>query len=376
MIIQQLLYENNNFLGNILPENKAQWVLVFGCRELIENNYIFDEIRKLYPCAYIMGCSTAGEIQDNYVTDHKLNITAVQLEKSHAVFEKIEIESNRSFFEVGENLALSIDKVDLKHIFLLTDGININGSSLIEGMKSILGVEIPITGGLAGDGLDFAKTAILANDYAKENIIVFACFYGKIKTGCAAYGGWNPFGIERVVTKSKDNILYEIDSKSALDVYKEYLGEKAKDLPASGLRFPFSFRHNDSENHVVRSVLDIDEENGSMIFRADIPQGALCNLMKSNTYTLIDAAKTATVRSLKMLSKEKTELAIVVSCIGRKTILKQRIDEEIENIRDILGENSVITGYYSYGEIGPAKENAECEMHNQTMSITLLSETD
>lgn len=376
MIIEQILYENNRFNGNTSLGNKAQCVMVFGCRQLIEDNSVFDDIREIYPSAYIMGCSTAGEIQDNYITDGRLNLTAVHFEKSQAVFGKVEISNDCNFYELGEKLASSIDRTDLKHIFLLTDGVNMNGSKLVEGIKSTIGSDIPITGGLAGDGLDFAKTAVIANDYAQDKIIVFAAFYGKIKSGCASFGGWDTFGIERVVTKSKDNILYEIDNKPALDIYREYLGEKAKGLPASGLRFPMSFRYKNSQDSFVRTMLDIDEKSNSMIFRADIPEGALCKLMKSNTYNLIDAAKTVTERSLKMLSCKKTELAVVVSCVGRKALLKQRTDEEIENVREILGKDTVITGYYSYGEIGPARENAKCEMHNQTMTVTLFSEID
>ncbi len=375
MIIEQVLYTNNRFNGNALLGDKAQWVLAFGDRKLIEDNSVFDEIRSIYPSAYIMGCSTAGEIQDNYITDGQLNLTAIHFEKSHAVFGKIEIIEGCNFYELGEKLAESIEKTDLKHVFLLTDGVNINGSKLVEGIKNIIGSNVPITGGLAGDGFDFAQTAVIANDYSRDKIIVYAAFYGKIKSGCAACGGWDTFGIERVVTKSEDNILYEIDNKPALDIYKEYLGEKAKDLPGSGLRFPMSFRLKNSQDSVIRTMLDIDEKNNSMIFRADIPQGSLCKLMKANNYTLVDAAKTAAESALKMLSLEKAELAVVVNCVGRRVVLKQRTEEEIENIRGILGDETVVTGYYSYGEIGPARENAECEMHNQTMTITLLSET-
>lgn len=375
MIIEQLFYNNHRF--NKAPMlSHADLVIIFGCRKLIEDNTIFDQIRKMYPTAYLMGCSTAGEIQEDFITEDLLNLTAVWFEKAYVKCGSIDISNDNSYFDVGKTLASSIEQNELKHIFILTDGVNMNGSKLLEGMKSVIGTEIPITGGLSGDGNDFFKTAVIANHYAKDRLIVYAAFYGDIKTGCSAYGGWDTFGIERIVTKSQDNILYELDSKPALDIYKKYLGDKASELPASGLRFPMSFRYKDSKESIVRSMLDIDEETNSMIFRADIPQGSLCKLMKSNTYNLIDAAKIAVERSQKMLASQNAELAIIISCVGRKVVLKQRTEEEIESIRDLLGKKSIITGYYSYGEIGPAKEKSECEMHNQTMTVTLFSEYD
>lgn len=376
MKIEQLLYSDNGFNKTAELGKEANLVLLFGSRNHIENNALFDMIRNMYPTAYIMGCSSSGEIQDNYITDGHLNLTAVKFEKSQTVFGSVRITDSCDFFNIGVKIASNIEKNELRHLFILTDGININGSKLVNGIKSIIGTEIPLTGGLAGDGADFVKTAVIANSYSEENIIVYAAFYGNIKTGCASYGGWDTFGIERIVTKSVDNIVYEINSKPALNLYKEYLGEKADDLPASGLRFPMAIRHKNSDDIFVRTMLDINEENNSIIFRSDVPEGSYCKLMKSNTYNLIGAAKTATELSVKMLSGSKTELAVIVSCFGRKFLLKQRTDEEAEYVRDILGDDTVITGYYSYGEIGPAKENSPCEMHNQTMTVTLFSEID
>ncbi len=374
MKTEQLLFKNGSFNFETKLGEIADWVLVFGDRSLVEDKNIFDKIRKMYPKAYIMGCSSSGEIQDDFVSDGLLNVTAVKFEKSNAIFGQIYINDSCDFYEIGAEIAKKVERNGLKHIFILTDGVNMNGSRLVDGIKSVIGQNVPLTGGLAGDGANFLKTAVIANDYAKEKIIVYAAFYGDIKTGYASFGGWDTFGIERTVTKSKDNVLYEIDFKPALNLYKEYLGEKAKELPTSGLRFPLAFRHKNSDDIFVRSVLDVDEKSKSLIFRADIPEGAFCKLMKSNFNNLVSGSKKATELSLKMLEGQNAELAVVISCFGRKFLLKQRADEEIENIRDVLGGKAIITGFYSYGEIGPAKENSSCEMHNETITITLFSE--
>lgn len=374
MRTEQLIFANNQFDKRPTLGDSAQWVLVFGSRKLIEDHMIFESIRSMYPKAYIMGCSSAGEIQENYVSDSQLNVTAIHLEKSTAIFGKIEIQKESDFFDLGSQLIDSLDKEDLKHVFLLTDGVNVNGSRLVEGMRAGTEGTISITGGLAGDGTDFIKTAVIANDYAKENIIVYVALYGGIQSGCASYGGFDTFGIERVVTKSKGNVLYEIDSQPVLDLYKEYLGDMAQQLPASALRFPLSFRYDNSEDSFVRTVVGIDESEKSLIFCADIPQNSHCMLMKSNVYNLINGAKIAAQLSQESLNTEKVDLAIVISCVGRKIILQQRTDEEVETIRDLIGDKATLTGYYSYGEIAPYQKDSICEMHNQTMTITFFSE--
>lgn len=95
--------------------------------------------------------------------------------------------------------------------------------------------------------------------------------------------------------------------------------------------------------------------------------------MKANFDRLIDGAVGAAKTSLDILGGPP-EFAILISCVGRKLILQQRVEEELEGIRDVFGQQTVTTGFYSYGEISPAIPGAVCELHNQTMTITAFSE--
>ncbi|HCC07495.1 MAG TPA: hypothetical protein DEP72_04985 [Clostridiales bacterium] len=374
MKIEQLSYDLNVFKGEVTLGDLAQWVLVFGNRNLIGDTNIFDKIRGMYPNAYIMGCSSSGEIRDNIVTDESLVLTAVYLEKSKVVFSSFDLESSKDSYEVGKKIINSIEREELVHLFVLAEGININGSKLVDGMRTEAGVEVSITGGLSGDGANFKETCILANEYAKSNKIVVAAFYGEIKTSCASVGGWDTFGPERLVTKSEDNILYEMDGKPALDLYKEYLGDLASELPSSGLLFPLSLRDKDSEFSYVRTILGINEEDKSLIFAGDIPKNIYCRLMKANNDNLINGSKQAGEFSLETFDSESAELAILVSCVGRKLVLKQMVDEEVDIVKETFGDKTSITGFYSYGEISPYKKGTQCELHNQTMTVTLFSE--
>lgn len=373
MIIEQLVYSENAFKGESLLGSKAQWVLIFGSGDLLCEKALIDSLREKYPEAYLMGCSTAGEIHADIVGDRTLSITAIAFEKSRIEFQSHQL-SHHNTFEAGQKIISAIRTEDLKHIFVLSEGLNINGSQLVMGMRSAIDANIPISGGLAGDGTEFKNTFLIGNDYAKSDQIVLAALYGDIRIGCASFGGWDTFGIERVATKTQDNVLYELDGKPALDLYKEYLGEKSKGLPASALLFPLNVRIADSEESYVRTILAVDEEKKSLIFAGDIPLNSYCKLMKSNSSNLIDGSMTAAERSMEMLEGRSVQLAILVSCVGRKLVLKQRVDEEIEAVRDVVGPQAKMTGFYSYGEISPYKKNTLCELHNQTMTITLMSE--
>jgi hypothetical protein len=234
--------------------------------------------------------------------------------------------------------------------------------------------DVSITGGLSGDGAMFKETYVLWDDEPEKDSVAAIGFYGnRLRVGYASLGGWDPFGPERLITRSQGNILYELDGKSALALYKKYLGEHAKGLPSTGLLFPLSVRAREGERGVVRTILSVNEKDQSMIFAGDVPEGAYARLMKANFDRLIDGAVEAAKTSLDLIAAPP-QLAILISCVGRKLILKQRIEEELEGVRDILGAQVTISGFYSYGEISPFTKNAQCELHNQTMTITAFSE--
>lgn len=373
MIIEQSVYSGKRFTGESDLGDKAQWVLVFGSREILKDNAVIDSLKTRYPKAYLMGCSTAGEINNSGVAENSLCATAIAFEKSRVTFKSFELGEHKNY-DVGRQLIAGLPKEDLKHVFVLSEGLNVNGSQLVHGMRSMITPEIPISGGLAGDGTEFISTCLIGNEYPKSNQVVLAALYGDIRIGCASFGGWDTFGIERIATKTKDNILYELDGKPALDLYKEYLGEKSGELPASALLFPLSVRVQGAEESYVRTILGVDEEHRSLIFAGDIPVNAYCKLMKSNSGNLISGSMRAAELGMDMLDKGRAELAILVSCVGRKLVLKQRVDEEIEVVRETVGPGATITGFYSYGEISPYKKNTSCELHNQTMTVTLMSE--
>jgi hypothetical protein len=357
-------------------KNIAQLVFLFGNRELLAEQRHIDEVKEFYPEAQIVGCSTSGEICQEEVFNNQIVCTAIWFEKTRIEIAVEPISSMEDSYLAGTKLSDALNKEDIKHIMVLSEGLTINGSELAKGLNSRLTDKVSVTGGLAGDQANFIETLIVHNKAGEKNKVLGIGFYGEnIKIGIGSLGGWDSFGVDREVTKSKKNVLYELDNQPALELYKKYLGSHAANLPASALLFPLSLQIKDRDTSLVRTVLAVNEEEGSMIFAGDIPQGEYVRLMMANFEKLIDGANRAAEMSIVSLQNSDPDLAILISCVGRKLVLKQRVEEELEAVREVLGDKTTLTGFYSYGELCPVKPFEQaCELHNQTMTITVFKE--
>lgn len=354
---------------------KAQLVLVFGAGAVVRNELVFGHVRSTYPTANIVSCSTSGEILNDQVYDDTAVVTAIQLEKSTVRCVLNKVAKGVNSYEIGKEIMHNLDAEDLATVLVISEGSFINGSELVSGLNELNKKGVPVTGGLAGDAARFESTQVGLDAPATEGNVVAIGFYGEsITIGHSSFGGWDEFGKERVITKSDKNVLYEIDGESALDLYKEYLGPYVEELPGSALLFPLSMRSDDSGTNLVRTILTIDEEKKTMTFAGNLPEGSRVRLMKANFEKIIEGSSIAASRSVEVSEKHNPELAILISCVGRKLILQDRTSEEVEAARDIFGNQTSITGFYSYGELSPFNPNTNCELHNQTMTITTFSE--
>jgi hypothetical protein len=352
--------------------------LVFGSTALLRAAGPYGEACAAYPAAFRFGCSTAGDIFGTQVSDDSLVITAVRFAATRIAGASTPISGLEDSFAAGERLAGALDPEGLVHVFVLSDGVHVNGSELVKGLTARLPRDVTVTGGLSGDGPRFHETVVLCGGepaVPAPDIAAALGFYGAgLRVGYASLGGWDAFGPERLITRSRGNVLYELDGRSALELYKTYLGPHAADLPASGLLFPLSLRTESGDTPLVRTILAVSEEESSMTFAGDVPMGAYGRFMKANFDRLIDGAVGAARTSAEAIGATVPELALLVSCVGRRLVLAQRVEEEIEGVREVLGDATVLAGFYSYGEISPFTPSARCELHNQTMTITTLAE--
>jgi len=361
----------------IINRDDATIIFIFGTAKAMKENLFFKDIKQKYPNALLVGGSSAGTIYADEIIDDQVVASVLHLEKGSvklAVENIIKIEDS---FKIGEKLVSKLITDDLKHIVILTDSINLNGSMLVDGLNSIPNCKVPISGGMLGEeAQSFYNAYVLADSKAVTSIAIAVGFYGdEVETFYGSDSGWDDFGAERIITKSTGNIVYEIDGEPALDLYKKYLGNLANELPASGLRFPLNiWNSKEIEKPVIRTLMGIDEKERSLIFVSDVPEGFKAKLMKTNIDGLIDGSEKA-INQTGFMPNNKSAYCLAVSCIGRRLILDQLTEEELVVINDYIGDKVELSGFYSYGEIAPfSKELKTCRFHNQTMTVTVITE--
>ncbi len=354
-------------------------VFFFGKRQALACGARYNELRAMFPRAHLVGCSTGGQIHNDDVTDEEIAAAALSFDATTlrvACEPAATADRSRA---CGEAIGRALAAPDLVAVFVLSDGLNVNGSELVAGITEAVGKDVAITGGLAGDGADFRETLVGADCVPRKHMVAGVGFYGPaIRIGHGSAGGWDEFGPRRRITKSRGNVLFEFDGEPALDLYERYLGEaEAKGLPGSGLLFPLRiFDPERPEHDIVRTILAVDREARSMTFAGDVPQDWTAQLMRGNFDRLAAGAASAARQAADGIGQALCgdSIAILVSCIGRRLLMGQHTADELEATSAEFGPRIPQLGFYSYGEISPHRASGVCELHNQTMTVTTIAE--
>ncbi|MFM2034830.1 MAG: hypothetical protein RL459_95 [Pseudomonadota bacterium] len=348
----------------------ADLVLVFADTPYFRQPECYEQLRSLYPLAIIVGCTSSGSILGTHISDGDMVATAIQLQSAQVRLAQASVPLGEDVKQVSARLAEELGDGGLRHLMLLSEGLTVNGSDLA---AAVSGRGVTTTGGLAGDGSRFEQTWVMANGPARQGQVAMLGFYGdlNVRTGCEA--GWREFGAERTVTRSTGNVVYEIDHQPALELYTRYLGPLAQDLPASGLRFPLSTRTEQQPAPVIRTLLGVNPAESSLTFAGDVPQGALCRLMRADIDALLETSGIA-AEAVTPLPSGSDSLCVVISCVGRRLVMGQNTEEELEMVQQRLGSSAYMTGFYSYGELSPTGLQGQCQLHNQTLTLLHFSE--
>ncbi len=355
---------------------KPNLVLYFGVRERLSDGVRYRELRTMFPDACLMGCTTGGQIHNDDIVDDEIGAVALHFEqtKLRAACEMVAgAEASR---RCGEAIGNQLMADDLAGVFVLSDGLNVNGSELAAGIGSKVGPKVSITGGLAGDGSAFKETLVGIDCPPRSRAVAAIGFYGRaVRIGSGSAGGWDVFGPRRRITRSKGNLLFELDGEPALDLYERYLGEdEVRGLPGTALLFPLQIYNPARSDHkVVRTVLSVDRAEKSMTFAGDMPEGFVAQMMRGNFDRLAAGAADAAQQARSLVQADKG-VAILVSCIGRRLLMGQQTKAEVEAAASALGSQLARLGFYSYGEISPHAVSGLCELHNQTMTVTTITE--
>ncbi len=365
-------------LPSVSPLPTANLVLVFGSVKKFNEGKLQSFLKSRYPTAQIVGCTTSGEIGPDGVSDDSIQITAILWEKTQQRVTFTKMSGMESSFDAAVGLAKQLKADSLRTVLVISDGLNVNGSELLKGFQSILG-DVPIVGGLAGDGGAFVKTLQIYNDTISDKMVIAVGLYGSsLITSSGALGGWKPYGPPRTVTKSVKNVVFEMDGKPALPLYRMYIGEAfSRGLPSTGLKFPLVVIDEEKCQVKIRTLLAIDSKNNSLTFAGNLEEGETVRLCQTNHEKLVEGAGHAANLVIEGLGASKTNqtgLAMLVSCVGRKGVMAEAVGDEVKLVQTILGPQTSVTGFYSYGELAPRPNTNDSVLHNQTMTIAYLSE--
>jgi hypothetical protein len=350
-------------------------VTVFGASDCLRDPSAIAALMAAFPRSHVVGCSTSGEILETTINDDSLAVAICRFEHTRLRSFAVPVKDNAGSREAGRRLAGALAGPELRSMLVFSDGLSVNGSELLAGINQVLPPSVIVTGGLAGDGDRFQRTWVIADGAPRSSWISGLGLYGdRVRVGHGSKGGWDAFGPERVVTKSRGNVLFEIDGRPALALYKDYLGDRAAGLPGTALLFPLALRASrGATKSLVRTILSIDEAAQSMTFAGDIPEGYRAQLMRANFDRLVAGASEAARLTSQGSTDATVSLALAISCVGRRLVLGQRAEEEVEAAREALPRGARLLGFYSYGEISPYATGA-CDLHNQTMTLTNIEE--
>lgn len=379
MLLQTLAWQPGSGWSAPLPagmDSPSTLAVIFGGRASPHTESVVAEVAAQFPNSILAGCSTAGEIHGEHVKDASLSVAIAAFESVALRKVVSPIDNPIEAYAVGRDLGHALAAPDLRAVFVLSDGLNVNGSRLTAGLGEVLPDDVVVTGGLAGDGERFGSTWVIGDRGPADRCVTAVGFYGeRLRVGHGCHAGWSSFGPERTITRADGNVLYELDNKPALALYKSYLGERASGLPATALLFPLAiWEADDGGTPLIRTILGVDEATQSLTFAGDIPQGHRARLMRTNMESLIQSAGLAGARAAQEFPDGGSPLAIAVSCVGRRLVLGERTEEEIESVLEALPRGAGQVGFYSYGELSPRQRGGFCDLHNQTMTVTLLDE--
>ena len=353
-------------------------VIMFASSDTLRRSGHAEELIRKFPNALHIGSSTGTAVQGRELTDDGSVAMALGFANTRIELATRKLADPADSETVGHALGSELAAPDLAAVFVLSDGLSVNGSALVRGLVGAVGPGVSVSGGLAGDGPRFEETLVSVAGVAMPNATVAVGLYGSaLRVAHGSAGGWDTFGPKRLITRAAGNVLYELDGMPALDLYERYLGEEAAQLPASGLLYPLKIWDAAApENEVVRTLLAIDREARSLTFAGDVPQGWEARLMRGTFYRLTEGATAAAQHARQSLAAAgcEPEACIIVSCVGRRLLMQQRTEDEIDAVANAIGRTTPVAGFYSYGEIAPDNATGFCGLHNQTMTLTLLAE--
>jgi hypothetical protein len=348
-------------------------VMLFGPASALTDTAALAPLRRHLPHSCWMAAAAPAIVAGRQAHDDGLSATVVRFDRTRVRRFQTDIGPDRSETTAARHLAAALaDSPGLAAVLVMVDALQVDGPALVEALVAALPAGLPVAGGLGGDGTAAAGTG---NDGTPQGSVCVIGLYGAhVHMARACRGGSIGFGPRRLVTRSEGQTVLDIDAQPALTLYREYLGRYADGLPEAASHFPLTvFRHGGDHHGVIRYVLDIDPARQSIRVAGDIPTGSQVQLSRAGRSELLDGAEQAARQVAPRLPADRPVLNLVVSCVGRRHVLGEQTEDELEPFDDHLPDGSLQVGFYSFGEISSI-DGQRCEMHNMTFTAAALWE--
>ena len=369
--IKEVLEQCHEQLEDLKPQAGILFTGIDHDFELILNN-----INEKYPGIELIGCTTDGELSSVHgYTDDSVTLSIFHSDELYfkaGVADKITNDTVSKIKKAAEDTKLDMDQ-EPKLCITTTSGLTASGDIIVEGFRQGLGETFPIFGGKAGDQWRFQmKTYQFYKNKVFTDAAPFLLIGGPLLFSFGVETGWIPIGKKAIVTKSDNNVVYEIDNIVALDFYKHLFGEDigvgdGGDIP----EYPLAIYEENKKNFYLRASIILNRENGSMTFVGNVPEGSTIRITHATRDKIIEAVKKAINSSVADYPGSNPAAALCFSCAARKQVLGTRVVEEYLAFKNNLPELPVI-GFYTYGEMGPLGRNKPARFHNETFFNLLI----
>lgn len=327
----------------------------------------------------IIGCSAVNLITSEGIQKEGVIIALLSLPGARISCGSIETAKNKdpllSAQELGGILSSNLKGQRRQFCLLFNDGLAENTSGLIKGLQGVLGLSFPLIGGGSSDNLKFRQTYQYYDTQVLTKGTVLALVAGKLSFSLGLKHGWRPLGKTRLVSESAGNIIKKIDGKNACYLYEDYFAKTVKELKKElqrvNILYPIGMYLNGESEYLLRNIISLNDD-GSITTQGDVPQGSSVRLMIATKESCLEAARQAALQVKIGLKDKKAEFAMVISSASRGYLLGRQAYSEIKTIRETLGHETPLFGFYSYGEyapLGSINYYGQTYLHNQTIAV-------
>ena len=349
-----------NFISHYLnKQRKSLLVQIFsGVLDLEILQGILNQLSSQLPDAVIIGSSTCGEIIDGIIYDEQILI-------SFSTFETVALKSyyvKEVTLKSGYQLGQDIINEETKAVICFLESLKSDPTNFLEGF-GLYTEHVILAGGNAADNSRFVETFVIKDSHIYTSGMVLCTLESKELIVNNDYTlNWTPIGKELIITRSKENIVYEINDIPILELYKYYFGtDIEKELPDSIVEFPLLKHENKVD--IARSLVAVNSDN-SFTFAGQFKVGDRVRFAIGNVVDAIDNAK----KFSNKVSQKPAEGIYVYSCMVRKKFLKDELKSEFS----LLNQIAPVSGFFTYGEFYSTDKSIQ--LLNITTTILILSE--